>query len=145
MRTTGVLQIAILLMVAPALAACGDTEPVANIRLEIYREGSREAGSGGLGTLSFQGRSHLLSISGVSLPATAAVPKVELVGKVQQLSRLEDFAGAYRATEAGAVLGGGSEAARLENPHGVRLELLARKLAPDLTLDLDGMQISLAE
>jgi predicted small lipoprotein YifL len=173
MRLTRFSQLAILVMLAAALAACGGEQeaaapeaapteaapatpppapaadqpaPVAqpaSILIEIFAAGSAEAASGGRGMVTFQGKSHPLSVAGVSLPATAGVPKVEVVGQVQQLERLEDLAGVYSAAEGGASLGGGPKIAQLENPQGVRLKLLGKQLAPGVSLDLNGMQISL--
>jgi hypothetical protein len=172
MRSTRLPQLAILVILAAALAACGESQqapapadekpaeaapaaqapepappppaPIAqpaSIHLEIFAE----AASGGRGTLSFQGESHPLKISGVSLPASAGVPKAEMVGQVQQLTRLEDIAVTYTASPAGATLGGSPKIAQLQNPQGVGLKLLGKQLGADVKLDLNGMQISLAQ
>jgi hypothetical protein len=146
---------------APSEAAPGqpappapEVEPVpqpASILIEIFSEGMPEAAAGGRGTLAFQGRTLPLVISGVTLPASSNVPKAEMVGDVQQLFRAEDIAGTYTAKGAGAKLsggpkpGGGPKLAQLENPQGVTLRLLGKKLGPDVSLDLNGMQIQLAQ
>jgi hypothetical protein len=173
MRPARISRLAILLLLVAALAACGESKDAAapeaapaeeapaaaqpaapapaavaqpaSIHLEIFAAGSPEAGSGGSGTLSFQGKSYPLTVSGVSLPADAGAPKAEMVGQVQQLFRVEDIAGTYSAAPAGAVLGGGPKIAQLENPQGVSLKLLGKQLAAGVTLDLNGMQISLAK
>jgi hypothetical protein len=139
---------------APSEAAPGqaappapEVEPVAqpaSILIEIYSEGMPEAADGGRGTLAYQGKSIPLVVSGVTLPASSNVPKAEMVGEVQQLFRAEDIAGTYSAKGA-AKLGGGPKLAQLENPQGVTLRLLGKKLGPDVSLDLNGMQIKLAQ
>jgi hypothetical protein len=132
----------------PAPMAEAPPAPVAqpaSIHLEIFAEGTPEAASGGRGTLSFQGEIHPLLVSGVSLPAEAGAPKADVVGQVQQLARLEDIAGTYTASAAGATLGGGPKIAQLENPKGVGLKLLGKQLGTDVRLDLNGMQIQLAQ
>ena len=173
MRFARSSQLAIVCFLAAALVACGESTqspapteekpaeaapaaqappapppaPVAqpaSIHIEIFAEGSAE-GSGGRGTLSFQGETHPLAVSGVSLPASAGVPKAEMVGQVQQLTRLEDIAGTYNAAPAGAVLGGGPKIAQLENPQGVALKLLGKQLGSNVSLDLNGMQIQLVQ
>jgi len=173
MRSARLPRLAILGILAAALAACGESKEApapaeqpaesapaapapapappppavqpASIHLEIFAEGSAEAAGGGRGTLTFQGENHPLLVSGVSLPASAGVAKAEMVGQVQQLARVEDIAGTYSAAPAGAVLGGGPKIAQLENPKGVGLKLLGKQLGADVKLDLNGIQIQLAQ
>jgi len=156
MRPAPISELAILMILAFALAACGETKDAAaqpaavaqpaSIYIELFPAGSAEAAGGGRGTLSFQGKYHPLAIAGVSLPATAGLPKVEMVGQVQHLFRLGDIAGTYIAAEGGAaVLGVRPKVAQLANDHGVSLKLLGKQHETDLSLDLNGMQIRLAE
>jgi hypothetical protein len=101
--------------------------------------------SGGKGVLHYGGRSHELTIAGVSVGATAGVSKAELVGEVENLNRLADVEGTYSAPQAGLALGGGSKVARLENSKGVVLHVRGKQMGIELSLDLNGMQISLAK
>jgi hypothetical protein len=100
--------------------------------------------SGGKGTLHYQGRSHPVTIGGVSVGATAGVSKAELVGEVENLHSLADIEGTYSAPQAGLALGGGRKVTRLENSKGVVLHVRGRQMGIELSLDLNGMQISLA-
>jgi hypothetical protein len=138
---------------APAAPAAQPEAPVetaavaqpATIDLEIYKAGFIVGVSGGKGTLHFQGRSHPLTIGGVSLGATAGLSKAELVGDVENLHRLADIEGTYSAMQAGLALGGGEKIAQLENSKGVVLKVRGKQMGIELSLDLNGMQISLAK
>ncbi len=130
----------------PSAAADPATAPrPATIELEIYKAGFIVGVSGGRGTLHFEGRSHPLSIAGVSVGATAGVSKAEMVGEVQNLHRLADIEGTYSATQAGLALGGGEKITQLENARGVVLRVRGKQIGIELSLDLNGMQISLAK
>jgi len=134
----------------PAAAEPAPAEPAAaaqppTIEFEIYKAGFIVGVSGGRGTLRFEGRSHPLKIAGVSVGATAGVSKAELVGEVQNLHRLSDIEGTYSAPQAGLALGGGEKITQLENSRGVVLKVSGKQIGIELSLDLNGMQISLAK
>jgi len=117
----------------------------ASIEFEIYKAGFIVGVSGGKGTLTFEGRSHPLTIGGVSVGATAGVSKAELMGTVQNLHRLQDIEGTYSALQAGLTIGGGEKITKLQNGHGVVLEVRGKQIGIELSLDLNGMQINLAK
>ena len=123
----------------PAAAAQPTT-----IEFELYKAGFIVGVSGGRGTLHFQGRSYPLTIGGVSVGATAGVSKAELMGEVHNLQKLEDIEGTYSALQAGLTVGGGQKVTRLENSRGVQLDVRGKQMGIELSLDLNGMQISLA-
>ena len=125
---------------APAAAA----QP-ATIEFELYKAGFIVGVSGGRGTLHFQGKAYPLSIGGVSVGATAGVSKAELAGEVHNLLRLEDIEGTYTALQAGLALGGGEKVTQLENARKVRLVVRGKQIGIELSLDLNGMQITLAK
>jgi hypothetical protein len=129
---------------AGAAAAAGSAAQPATIDFEIYKAGFIVGVSGGKGTLHYQGASHPLTIAGVSLGATAGLSRAEMVGDVRNLHRLADIEGTYSATQAGVALGGGAKVTRLENARGVVLEVRGKQIGFELALDLNGMQISLA-
>jgi hypothetical protein len=124
----------------PAAAAKPTT-----IEFELYKAGFIVGVSGGRGTLHFQGKAHPLSIGGVSVGASAGISKAELLGEVHNLERLEDIEGTYSALQAGLTLGGGAKVTRLENSRKVRLDVRGKQIGIELSLDLNGMQISLVE
>ena len=135
---------------APAAATETKAEPPvaaqpATIEFELYKAGFVIGVSGGRGTLHFQGKAHPLSIGGVSVGATAGVSKAELIGEVHNLNRVEDIEGTYRALQAGFALGGGDKITQLENARKVRLDVRGKQIGIELSLDLNGMEISLAK
>jgi len=130
-----------------AAAAPAEPAPAAQpttIELELYKAGFIVGVSGGKGTLHFEGRSHELKIAGVSIGATAGVSKAELIGDVENLHRLQDIEGTYSAAQAGLALGGGEKITQLQNSRGVVLKVRGKQIGIELSLDLNGMQISLA-
>ncbi len=58
----------------------------------------------GSGQLLFEGESHAFTLKGVSL-ADAGISRMLAEGEVENLARIEDFAGRYVAVEIGAALG----------------------------------------
>jgi len=127
---------------APAAEPEAAARP-ATIEFELYKAGFVVGVSGGRGTLHFQGKAYPLSIGGVSVGATLGVSKAELVGSVHNLHRVEDIEGTYSAMQAGLALGGGAKVTQLENARKVRLEVRGKQIGIELSLDLNGMQISL--
>jgi hypothetical protein len=97
---------------------------------------------GGSGTLTFHGRTHPLSVGGISV-GMIGVSKVELVGRASHMRTAADIAGTYTAVSAGLAIAGGAKTARLQNANGVVLELRGRQIGFQANLDLSGLQISL--
>jgi hypothetical protein len=128
---------------APAAPAPAEKPPT--IEFELYKAGFIVGVSGGKGMLHYQGRSHPVTIGGVSVGATAGISKADLVGEVEHLHRLADIEGTYSSPQAGLSLGGGRKVARLENSKGVILHVRGKQMGIELALDLNGMQISLAK
>ena len=84
-------------------SALAQPKPDATIAFDIFKAGFIVGGSGGSGVLTYQGKSHPLSIGGVSLGATIGVTKADLVGEVYGLKSVSDIAGTYTAAQAGFV------------------------------------------
>lgn len=113
------------------------------VELVLYKAGFIIGGSGGSGTLTFQGKEYPLTIGGVSLGATIGASKAELVGDVLNLKNLSDIEGTYTAGQAGAALAGGDKIANLKNSRGVELKLKGKQIGLEFALDLSGMELSL--
>ena len=139
-RFAGGLAIAAL---AVGTVAFAQGKPTATIAFDIFKAGFIVGGSGGSGTLTFQGRSYPLSIGGVSLGATIGVSKAELVGEVYKLKRPEDITGTYTAAQAGFAVAGGSKVAELRNSKGVEIKVRGKQIGLALEADLSGLQIEL--
>jgi lipid-binding SYLF domain-containing protein len=125
-------------------AAAPTAEHSASIEFEIYKAGFIVGVSGGRGTLHFQGKSYPVSIGGVSVGATAGVSKAELIGEVRNLRSVQDIEGTYSAVQAGLTVGGGGKITKLKNSRGVGLDVRGKQMGIELSLDLNGMEISLA-
>jgi len=113
------------------------------IELVLYKAGFIVGGSGGSGTLIFQGKEYPLSIGGVSLGATIGVSKAELVGEVLNLKNVSDIEGTYTAGQASVAVAGGAKVAELKNSKGVVLKVKGKQIGLEFALDLSGMQLSL--
>lgn len=140
-----VLSLAMTIGFAGALKSvvAAEEKPAGTVELEIYKAGFIVGGSGGSGTLQFEGASHSFSIGGVSLGATVGISKAELIGEVYHLKAVSDFEGVYSAGQAGVALAGGATVSELKNAKGVVLKLKGKQMGLDLSLDLNGMQINL--
>src|SRR5215470_5957435 len=105
----GVLLAAFMLfaVTAPSQAETG------RVRLQITKAGFIVGVGGGSGTLTFRGRSYPLSVGGLSV-GTLGAASADLVGSAHNLRRPEDIVGTYTAVGAGAAIGGGRTAVRLQ-------------------------------
>jgi lipid-binding SYLF domain-containing protein len=126
-------------------AAQPAVEHAATIEFEIYKAGFIVGVSGGRGTLHFQGKSYPVSIGGVSVGATAGISKAELIGEVRNLHSVSDIEGTYSATQAGLTVGGGEKITQLKNSRSVEMDVRGKQMGIELSLDLNGMEISLTK
>jgi lipid-binding SYLF domain-containing protein len=120
-----------------AMAASG------TINLTLYKAGFIVGGSGGNGTLTFEGKKYPVNIGGVSLGATIGASKAELVGEVLNMKQPSDIEGTYTAVQAGVAVAGGGKVAELKNSKGVVLKVKGAQVGLELSLDLSGMEVSL--
>jgi len=125
-------------LVSPAEAATGQ------VQIHIFSAGFIIGISGGSGTLTFQGQSFPLRIGGISAGATIGASGTDLIGTAYHLHRPGDIVGIYSAAGAGLSIAGGRSAAQLSNGNGVVLNLRGRQIGFMFSVDLSGMNISLA-
>lgn len=118
-------------------------KPSAKIQFEIYKAGLIVGVSGGSGTLTLKGKEYPISIGGVSLGATVGASKTGFVGDVYNLATAGDIEGIYSGGKAGVAIAGGKKVAELKNSKDVVLKVSGKQMGLELTLDLNGMQISL--
>ena len=114
-----------------------------SIRISVVKAGWVIGGSGGSGTLSFQGRNYPLSIGGISYGIVFGASQTDLRGRVSNIRRASDVAGVYGAAGAGAAIGGGASAIVLRNEKGAVLELSGRQTGLMVNADLSGLAITL--
>ena len=98
-------------------------------------------GSGGSGTLVFQGRSYRLAIGGVSYGFTFGASATDFVGTVSNIRRPSDVNGVYGAAGAGIAVGAGGIV--LTNQNGAVLTLSGRQAGLIVAADLNGLVITL--
>ena len=125
-------------LLAPAEAATG------SIAIKIVSAGFIFGASGGSGVLNFGGHQYPLRIGGISAGATIGASGTDLVGTAYHMHSPTDIEGIYSAIGAGLSVAGGRSAAQLSNAKGVVLRLRGRQIGFMFSLDLSGMQISLA-
>jgi hypothetical protein len=126
-------------------SAVAEDKPSGKIQFEIYKAGLVVGVSGGSGTLTFKGKDYPITIGGISLGATIGASKADFVGDVFNLSAAGDIEGVFSGGKAGIAVAGGEKVAELKNSKGVVLKVSGKQIGVELTLDLNGMQISLKE
>ena len=115
----------------------------ATIEISLVKAGLIVGGSGGSGTLHYQGAAYPLSIGGVSLGATIGVTQADLAGNVHNLKAVADIEGTYTAAQASAALAGGEKRVVMHNSRGVKVDMAGKQIGAEFALDLSGMKISL--
>ena len=113
-----------------------------SISFRVIKAGFVVGGSGGDGTLSFQGKRYSLGIGGISYGFTFGVSETRFRGTVTNIRRASDVAGVYAAGNAGAALGRGAQAIVLTNPKGAILTLSGSSVGAIVSADLNGLAIS---
>lgn len=136
----GRLLVASAALFLTATTASADT---GYVRLTIWKAGWVLGGSGGSGTLEFQGRTYPLSAGGIDYGLVFGGSKTTLRGTVRNIERPSDVAGVYGAAGAGLAVGGGARAIILRNQKGAILELSGKQVGLIANLDLSGLAITL--
>jgi len=113
------------------------------VQLTIYKGGWIIGGNGGGGVLDFHGRRYSLGIGGIDYGLVFGGSRAVLRGRVRNIWRPSDIAGAYAAGGAGIVVGGGVRGILLTNARGVVLELSGTQIGLMANADLSGLAITL--
>ncbi len=114
------------------------------IRFNVIKAGFVIGGSGGTGTLVFQGRYYRLAIGGLSYGFTFGASATDFVGTVSNIRTPSDVNGIYGAAGAGAAVGpAGAGAIILTNQNGAVLTLAGRQAGLIVAADLNGLVITL--
>jgi len=112
------------------------------VTLTIYKAGWIIGGSGGSGSLYFQGRYYPLSTGGLDYGLVFGGSKAVLHGRVRNIWSPSDVAGVYGAAGAGLAVGPGARAIVLTNQKGAVLELSGSQVGLLANLDLSGLAIT---
>jgi len=113
-----------------------------SISFTVLKAGFVVGGSGGSGTLSFQGRSYPISIGGISYGFTFGASETRFHGTVSNIRSPYDVAGVYAAGNVGAAVGRGAQAIVLTNQKGAVLSLTGRSSGAIVSADLNGLAIT---
>lgn len=135
-----------MLAFVPALARSAFAEGMVKsgtIRIEQLQVAFIGSGNLGGGTLAYNGQNHDFTIGGLGVGGIG-ISKIEAVGTVYNLSRLEDFSGAYVQARYGLAVGSLSTGELwLQNTRGVGLALKAERTGLALSLGGDAVYIDL--
>ena len=112
------------------------------VHLKIAKVGFIVGVGGGSGTLTYQGRTYRLGVSGASL-GTIGVSAVNMVGTVHNLHNPADITGVYNAASASVAVIGGGKVATLKNENGVVLEVHGVQLGLEASLSVSGLSLTL--
>jgi hypothetical protein len=143
MRISSLLRTALIALVAIFAMSRDSHADSGSVTLTIYKAGWIIGGSGGGGTLYFQGRRYSLSVGGIDYGLVFGGSKTVLRGRVSNIRRPSDVAGVYGAAGAGLAVGRGARAIILTNQKGAVLELSGRQVGLMANADLSGLAISL--
>lgn len=113
-----------------------------SISFKVIKAGFVVGGSGGSGTLTFQGRSYPIGIGGLSYGFTFGASETRFHGTVSNIRRASDVAGVYAAGNVGAAVGRGAQAIVLTNQHGAVLTLTGKSVGAIVSADLNGLALT---
>ena len=139
LSATRTALIALLAIVGLSSASYADE---GKVMLTIYKAGWIIGGSGGSGTLYFNGRYYPLSTGGLDYGLVFGGSKTVLYGRVSNIWPPSDVAGVYAAAGAGLAVGAGARAIVLTNQKGAVLELTGRQVGLLANVDLSGLAIT---
>jgi hypothetical protein len=132
--------IAVTVSVGTISAAYADS---GRISFNVLKAGFVVGGSGGSGTLTFQGRRYPISIGGLSYGFTFGASQTNFVGTVSNIRRASDVAGVYGAAGVSGAIGRGAGAIVLTNQNGAVLTLSGRSAGLIVSADLNGLALTL--
>ena len=143
MKMSSAIAAALVAFVAFAGLSATARADEGTISLVIYKAGWIIGGSGGRGVLHFHGRTYALQTGGIDYGLVFGGSRAVLRGRVHNIFRPGDIAGAYAAGGAGIVVGAGVRGILLTNARGVVLELSGTQVGLMANADLSGLAITL--
>ncbi|HET7887280.1 MAG TPA: hypothetical protein VFL62_13715 [Bradyrhizobium sp.] len=143
MKLLSAVRTIVLALVACAGLASAAQADEGYVQLTIYKGGWIIGGNGGGGVLDFHGRRYSLGVGGIDYGLVFGGSRAVLRGRVHNIYRPSDIAGAYAAGGAGIVVGAGVRGILLTNARGVVLELSGTQVGLMANADLSGLAITL--
>jgi hypothetical protein len=95
----------------------------------------------GIGILTTHGQRYPFTVQGLEVGGVG-VSKVQAVGQVYNLRKVEDFAGTSVAVGADAAVGGGAGLLTMRNQHGVVINLQSTQQGLKLTAGVEGITMT---
>ena len=139
------LMVALGVGTTPALGQAAKKEDLrksATLEIDQIQVALFYSGNLGGGKLHYDGRTYSFTVGGLGLGGIGA-SKMEAVGQVYNLTRLEDFPGAYGQARYGFAAGTESGGSMwLQNPNGVVIELKTKREGLALSLGADAVYIA---
>src|SRR5208283_3160387 len=142
MRILSAIRTALIALLAIVSLYSASYADEGKVMLTIYKAGWIIGGSGGSGSLYFNGRYYPLSTGGLDYGLVFGGSKTVLYGRVSNIWSPSDVAGVYAAAGAGLAVGAGARAIVLTNQKGAVLELTGRQVGLLANLDLSGLAIT---
>jgi hypothetical protein len=142
MTISSTLRAACLALIALAGLTFSARADEGYVQLTIYKGGWIIGGNGGGGVLDFHGRRYSLGVGGIDYGLVFGGSRAVLRGRVSNIWRPSDIAGAYAAGGAGIVVGGGVRGIVLTNARGAVLEHAGTQVGLMANADLSGLAIS---
>lgn len=142
-RSFALALLALFAIATVSLSTAAPAQAQGSISIRIVKGGWFIGGAGGEGTLRLGRRAYPLSVGGLSAGLVFGGSVTDLRGRVYNIRDPRDINGVYTAIGAGAAVGAGLQAMRLQNARGVILELQGTKVGLEFSLDLSGMALSL--
>ena len=113
-----------------------------SISFSVIKAGVVIGGSGGSGTLTFQGKRYPIGIGGISYGFTFGASSTRFHGTVSNIHRASDVAGVYVAGNVGAAVVRGAQAIVLTNQNGAVLTLSGKSVGAIVSADLNGLAVT---
>ncbi|MFO1090073.1 MAG: hypothetical protein U1E46_10920 [Hyphomicrobiales bacterium] len=137
-KLLGALALAATVGIAsPAMAGTGA------VKMTVGKAGFIVGGTGGSGTLTFNGRKYPFTVGGLRVGLTIGVSEARMRGEALHMSKPSDIEGVYTAVQASAAAVAGGQNWVLRNAKGVELRLRGTQTGIEASLDLGGMSIRL--
>jgi hypothetical protein len=125
-----------------AVAIAAEPPPSGSVKIASQSIAVGVGVNWGDGTLTYEGRTHAFSVSGLSV-ADLGISSVTSSGEVFNLKKLSDFSGNYAAGEAGIAIGGGPNDVVMKNENGVVIRLHGSQQGVKFTLAAQGVKLQL--
>ncbi|MGZ3409225.1 MAG: hypothetical protein ACXWJW_15730 [Xanthobacteraceae bacterium] len=135
------LLIAFLAIVGAGLASVARADS-GSISFTVAKGGWFIGGSGGSGTLVFQGRRYPISIGGISAGLVFGGSVTKFRGSVTNIRSPYDVSGVYGAAGAGGAAIVGAQVITMRNEKGAVLRLSGQQVGLQLNVDLSGLAIT---